>query len=172
MRLIYITHRGEQYDAQMGAINPDPGAIVIQQSRTQISLLFAFLMLASAVALARVEPSAQTTGGRVAGAVVFGGLLVVFAASWVVSLRRPGRLEISRDAVRYVRRNGQVSTLSRQQGKKLRWVRPLRGRVWRMGLTIEGTDTVLFVGVFSRRPVQDACLARGWRFDEQATVRR
>ena len=168
MRLIYIVDRTEQYDAQMGANNPDPGAITIRESRTGLTFLFAFLMLASAVALARVVPNARTTAGHVVGAVVFGGLLVVFLVGWIMALRRPGHLEVSKDAIRYVRGNGQVSALSRKQGKELRWVKQLRGRFWRLGLTIIGTDTVMLLGTFSRPVVQQACLARGWRFADQA----
>ena len=65
-----------------------------------------------------------------------------------------------------------MSTLSRQQGDELRWVKELRGRTWRLGLTIVGTDTVMLLGTFSRKAVQQACLARRWRFDNEAVVRR
>ncbi|MGH3204273.1 MAG: hypothetical protein ACRDOA_02650 [Streptosporangiaceae bacterium] len=121
-------------------------------------------MLASAVALARVVPSAHTTAGRTVGALVFGVLLVVFAAGWIVTIPRPGRLEITSAGIRYMPGNGQVSTLSRNQGDTLRWVKQLHGRIWKLGLTIEGTNTVMVLGVFSRKAVQQACLARGWRF--------
>jgi len=57
-----------------------------------------------------------------------------------------------------------LSALSRQQGNRLRWTKELRGRIWKLGLTIEGTDTVMVLGMFSRKAVQQACLARGWRF--------
>jgi len=30
----------------------------------------------------------------------------------------------------------------------------------------------MLVGTFSRKAVRQACLARGWRFDDQAVVRR
>ena len=124
------------------------------------------------MALARGVPGAHTAAGRVTAAAVFGGLLVLSLAGWIIAARRPRRLEITPDAIRYVQRNGQVSVLSRQLGGELRWVKELRGRTWRLGLTIAGTDTVMLLGAFSRRPVQQACLARGWRFDDQAIVRR
>jgi hypothetical protein len=172
MRLIYIAYRSQPYDAQLGGVNPDPGATVIRENRGQISAMFGFLTVACAVALVRGVPGAQTTAGRAAAAVVFGGLLVLFIVGWIVMLRRPHRLEITEDAVRYVRRNGQVSALSRQHGDELRWVKQLRGRTWRLGLTISGTDTVMLLGTFSRKAVRQACLARGWRFDDRAIVRR
>jgi hypothetical protein len=41
-------------------------------------------------------------------------------------------------------------------------------RVWVLGLTIKGTDTVMDLRAeFSREEVWQACLARGWRFDRQ-----
>jgi hypothetical protein len=62
--------------------------------------------------------------------------------------------------------------LSRQQGDELRWVKQLRGRTWRLGLTIAGTDTVMLLGSFSKKLVRQACLARGWRFDGRAVIQR
>ena len=172
MRLIYIAQRAQKYDSHMGAANADSRATIVRESRAQLRALFGFLTLVCAAALARGVPGAQTTAGRVAVAVVFGGLLVVLVVGWIVTIRRPRRLEITEGAVRYVQRNGQVATLSRQQGDELRWVKQLRGRTWRLGLTIVGTDTIMLLGTFSRKAVRQACLARGWRFDDQAVVRR
>lgn len=170
MRLIYVTHRAPQYDSRTGAVNWSPGATIVRESRAQISTLLGFLTVACVAALARGVPGAQTAAGRVAVAVVFGGLLVILVVGWLVMLRRRRRLEITEDAVRYVQRSGQVSTLSRQQGDELRWVKQLRGRTWRLGLTCSGTDAVMLLGTFSRKAVQQACLARGWRFEDRATV--
>jgi hypothetical protein len=172
MRLIYIADRAQQYDSQMGAINPDSGAIIVRESRAQISTLLGFLTVACVAALARGVPGAQTAAGRVAVAVVFGGLLMILVAGWVAMLRRRSRLEITENTVRYVQRHGQVSTLSRQQGDELRWVKELRGRTWQLGLTISGTGAVILLGRFSRKAVHQACLARGWRFEDRAIVRR
>jgi hypothetical protein len=129
-------------------------------------------MLATAIALSRVVPNAHTTAGRITGLVIFGVLLVFFAVGWIVTIRRPGHLEVGKSAIRYVPGKGQASALSRKQGNRLRWVKQRRGRVWKPGLTIEGTDTVMLLGIFSRKAVQQACLARGWRFEDKNTVRR
>lgn len=172
MRLIYIADRGRPYDALMGAINPDPGATIVRESRGLISALFGFLALCCTAALARGVPGAHTTAGRLAAAVIFGGLLVVILAGWAAALRRPRRLEITQDAIRYVQRDGRATSLSRQYGDHLRWVKQLRGRTWRLGLTIVGTDDVMILGTFSRKTVQRACLARGWHFDERTVVQR
>ena len=172
MRLMYVTYRAGPHDAQVAAVNPDSGGTIVRESRVQISALFGLLTIACAVALARGVPGAHTAAGRVTAAVVFGGLLVLFIVGWIVAARRRRRLEITADAIRYVQRNGQVSVLSRQLGGELRWVKELRGRTWRLGLTVAGTDTVMLLGAFSRKLVQQACLAHGWRFGDQAIVRR
>ncbi len=154
----------------VGAGNaPDPGSIIVTESRGQVGFLFGFLVLVFAVALARGVVGAQTTAGRTAAAIVCGVLIAVLLTGWIVRTRRPARLEVTEDAVRFVQRNGQVSTLSRQRGDALRFVKQHRGalsRVWTLGLTIAGTDTVITLpGFFSRNAVRQACGARGWRFD-------
>jgi hypothetical protein len=116
--------------------------------------------------------AAQTGSGRVAVAVFCGILVVAFIAIWMVTIRRPARLEITPDTIRYVQRNGQVSSLSRQSGDELRFDQRPRGfRIWTLGLTIAGTDTVIILGFFSRDAVRQARRARGWRFDDQPSPR-
>jgi len=99
MRLIYVAHRAPQYDSRTGAVNWSPGATIVRESRAQISTLLGFLTVACVAALARGVPGAQTAAGRVAVAVVFGGLLVILVVGWLVMLRRRRRLEITEDAV-------------------------------------------------------------------------
>jgi hypothetical protein len=173
MRLMYVTRRpagyppAQQYDSRMGAGGlAGPGPTMVAASRWQVSILFGFLTLAFAVALARGGIGAQTTSGRVAVVVLCAVLLAVFISAWIRTLRYPARLEITEDAIRYVRRNGQPATLSRQQGNELSFVRSNRGgRIWTLGLAIAGTDTVMDLGLFfSRKSVRQACRARDWRF--------
>ena len=150
----------------------DPAAIVVTD-RPQIGILYAFLSLAVAVVLARGVVGAHTAAGRVAIAVIFGILLVVFIAAWIAAIRRPARVEVTKDAIRYVQRNGQVSSLSRQLGDELGFVQTRRGpRIWTLGLTITGTDAVITLGYFSRHAIREACRARGWRFDDPASSRQ
>jgi hypothetical protein len=41
-------------------------------------------------------------------------------------------------------------------------------RVWVLGLNIKGTEAIMDVrGEFSREAMRQACIARGWHFDEQ-----
>jgi hypothetical protein len=147
---------------------PDPGAIVVSESQSQIGILFGFLSLAFAVALARGEAGAQSTPGRAALAVIFGILVLVCVRAWIMMIRRPARLEIAGDVIRYVPRHGPASVLSRQQGDELRVVKRRQGpRIWALELTIAGSGTGIVLGFFSRDAVRQACLARGWRFDDQ-----
>jgi hypothetical protein len=173
MRLMYVTRRpaghppAHQYESRMGASGPAGlGPTIVAESRSQVSILFGFLTLAFAVALVRGGTGAQTRSGRVAVVVLCGVLLAVFISAWIRTLRHLARLEITEDAIRYVRRNGQSATLSRQQANELYFVRRNRGgRIWTLGLAIMGTDTVMDLGLlFSRRVVRQACLARDWRF--------
>jgi hypothetical protein len=147
---------------------PDPGTIVVYESRSQIGILFGFLSLAFAVALARGVTGAQSTSGRAAVAVIFGILVLVCVRAWIMMIRRPARLEIAGDVIRYVPRNGPVSTLSRQQGDELTLREAVAGpRIWTPELTIAGSGSGIALGFFSRNAVRQACLARGWRFDAQ-----
>jgi hypothetical protein len=147
---------------------PEPGSTVVAESRLQASYLFGFLNLAFLVALVRGETGATTTAGHVAVAVLCGLLIALFTRAWIVIVRRPARLEITGEAIRFVQRDGQVSALSREQGDELRFVKRSRGspgRIWTLGLAITGTGVVLdFPGFFSMRAVREACRGRGWRF--------
>ena len=173
MRLMYVTRRpaghqpARQYDSRMGAGGPaGPGPTIVAESRWQVSMLFGFLTLVFTVALARGVIGAQTASGRAAVVVLCVVLLAVFISAWTRTLRHPALLEITEEAIGYVRRKGQSATVSRQQGNELYFVRRNRdGRIWTLGLAIVGTDTVMDLGLlFSRKTVRQACLARGWRF--------
>ena len=137
--------------------------------------MFGFLILACAVVVARVVISGTNTGGVVV-AILAGIFLVGLIAGWAVRARTRAQLEITEDAIRYVRRDGHVSTLSRQQGDELRFVKrhaAALSQLWTLGLTIVGTDTVITpLGLFSRNAVRQACRARSWRFDDRHQVSR
>jgi Flp pilus assembly protein TadB len=76
MRLIYIADRTQQ------------GAITVPGSRVWVHILFAFLTAVCVAALGW-----GVSGARIAVTVIFGGLLVVFVVGWIVTARRPRRLE-------------------------------------------------------------------------------
>jgi len=145
---------------------PDPGAaaaVVVAESRTQISALYGVLTLAFAVALDRGLAGASSASGRVAVAVIFAAILVLIVRAWIAMLLRPGRLQVTADEIRYLRRGGKVSALSRQWGDELSFVKVRRGRIWTRGLAVTGTDNVILLGYFSRPQIREACQSRGWR---------
>jgi hypothetical protein len=145
----------------------------VTESRPQISFLFGFLTLAFAVALVRGVTGASTGSGRAAAGVFAGALVVAMVTGWIMTIRRPARLEVSEALIRYMRRNGQEFTLSREQGDELLFVQRRGGRTWTLGLTIAGTGTVIFLGgFFSRKAVRQACLACGWRFGDRIIRQR
>ena len=171
MRLMYVTRRpgghppAQQYGSRMGASGPASlGPTIVAERRSQVSILFGFLTLAFAVALVRGGTGAQSASARMAVVVLCVVLLTVFISAWIRTLRHPARLEITEDAIRYVPRNGQSATLSRQQGNELYLVRRNRGgRIRTLGLAIMGTETVMDLGLwFSRKAVRQACRARDW----------
>lgn len=155
---------------------PDSGSTTVTESRRNIGLLFGFLTLVATVALARGAAGARTGSGRVTVAVIFGALLLALVAGWIAQARRRAHLEITADAIRYVRRDGQVSALSRGPGDELHFVKQHAGplsRTWTLGLTITGADTILSpLSFFSRAAIRQACRAHGWRFDDHDQIIR
>lgn len=121
-----------------------------------------------AVALGRGVSGAQTTTGRAVAGIFCVLLLAVVIVGLISLLRRPARLEISADTIRFVQRNGQASVLSGQSGSELRFVKLHHGalsRIWTLGLGVVGTDTVIELpGFFARNTVRHACSSCGWRF--------
>jgi hypothetical protein len=150
----------------------DQEATVFVERRWQSNIVLAFIVVAFAVAFFKVVKQAHTTTRRVAGAVVFGAVLVLLIVGWIRMNRRPrGRLEITGDAIRYVEPGGRVSALSRQSGDELAFFLQHRGavsRAWMLELTVKGTGTVMELrGQFPRAAVRRACIAHGWHFDKQ-----
>ncbi len=168
--------RAQQYDPRVSENGrgqaPDQEATVFVERRWQSNIVLALILVAFAVALFNAVRHAQTSAGRVTGAVVFGAVLVLLIAGWIRMNRRPRRrLEITADAIRYVEPGGRVSALSRQPGDELAFSLQHRGamsRVWVLELAVNGTGTVINVrGEFPRAAVRQACIARGWHFDKQ-----
>ena len=109
--------------------------------------MLALILVAFGVAFFNVIKHAQTSTGRVVGAVVFGAALVLLIVGWIRMNRRPRRrLEITADAIRYVEPGGRVAVLSRQSGDELAFVLQHRGamsRIWVLELGVKGTGTVI-----------------------------
>jgi len=144
---------------------PVGGVIVVRQSRAQTSGLFGFLAVAFAAALVRGVTGASTTSGRVAVAVIFGLLLAAMVVALATAGKRLDHLEVAEDEIRYLLWSGQQrSALEREWGSELRFVVRFSGRAGFNCLNILGTDKIIALPLFSRRAVQQACVARGWLF--------
>jgi hypothetical protein len=151
---------------------PDPGpatgaaasTVVVRQSRLQRDGLFGALVAVFLVALARGYPHAQTATGRAVLVVFVTVVTAALVVAWARLLRRPCRLEISRQAVTFVDGRGAARVLSRGQGDQLRVTSLGSGRYRRPGLAIAGTGTAIPLPFFSVREVRRQCLAAGWSF--------
>lgn len=86
------------------------------------------------------------------------------ALAWARLIRRPCRLEISRQAVTFVDGRGTARVLSRDLGDQLRVVRLGSGRYRQAGLAIAGAGPAIPLPFFSVREVRRQCLAAGWSF--------
>ncbi len=148
-------------DDQLGA-GTDP--VLLQESWLWPHVLFGGLLAVVVLALWRGLAGAQTAGGRVAVAVIFGAAAALAAWAWVVMIRRRGRLEVTGQAITYAGGKGQPVTLSREQGDMLRVVQMGAPRYPRRCLTIQGTSTVIPLNFFRLSEVRQACTARGWQF--------
>lgn len=138
--------------------------IVVRQSRLQRDGLFGALVAVFLVALARGYPHAQTATGRAVLVVFVAVVTATLALAWARLIRRPCRLEISRQAVTFVDGRGTARVLSRDLGDQLRVVRLGSGRYRQAGLAIAGAGPAIPLPFFSVREVRRQCLAAGWSF--------
>jgi len=101
----------------------------------------------------------------VAVIVIFGAILAGCVAALATAGKRLDRLEVTEQAITYVRWSGQTkAALSRQWGDEVRFVVLFSGRFSINGLNLTGTEKVIGLPFFSRREVRRACATRGWRF--------
>jgi hypothetical protein len=54
----------------------------------------------------------------VAAVIICGFLIVLILRGWIMIIRRPARLEVTTDAVRFVRRNGHAGGDDRGHGRR------------------------------------------------------
>ncbi len=92
----------------------------------------------------------------------FGDALVV--RQRIAIVRRRSRLEISRATISYVSSRNDPLVLSRHAGGRLRIVPVGSARYRRPGLTLDGSDLVLPLSLFSVREVKRACQSKDWEF--------
>jgi len=151
-------------DTYYGAAGGFGDAIVVRESRVQRDGLFGGLVAIFVLAFARGFTGAQTSDGRIAVTIFSAAVISLLVTGWIVIVSRRSRLEISRATISYVTRRSDRLVLSRRAGGRLRIVRLGSGRYRRPGLTIDGSDQALPLGLFSVRKVKQACMAKGWEF--------
>jgi hypothetical protein len=156
--------------------NPAPGAVVIRSGNVGVLSLFGALSAFFVLVLAVSEGNQETTGGRIAAAVLFGLLLAGSLAGVLAGLRRKRSIEIGRDAIvsRPVptrpspRRPPTVPvTFTRGDGglrvlPTFRFYRQTRPPKL---LFLGSRGGFITLNGYSVNRVRRACEAQGWRFD-------
>ncbi|HEX2195681.1 MAG TPA: hypothetical protein VHJ76_02045 [Actinomycetota bacterium] len=145
----------------------DPEAIVVRQHSRTADALWGFIVVALGVALFRGRAGAETDAGRLAGDLLFGGLIAVSIAAWAWFRRRPSTLTIARDAISFSHRSGSEGIVLRRTGD-LYVATPLGpgGDHRQRYLRVEGSDGMIPLLLFDWKTVRSACVAMGWRFAE------
>lgn len=138
------------------------GPIVVEQSRTNVNVLWGFLSIAFAVALWRGHQGAQTGPGRVVVDVLFALAVAISVAMWISSLRRPARLEVTPDVISLWFRGKPNPVELRRPGELYvyRRISPRGGA--HSYLKVSGSDAAIPLVYFNWKDVEHACRAAGW----------
>lgn len=150
---------------------PQRDPIVVEQSSTNVNVLWGFLSVAFAVALWRGHQGAQTNTGRLVLDIVFSAGVIVSAAAWISSHRHPARLEVSQDAVSLFHRGKPNSVELRRTGPLYvrRIISPRGGA--RSYLMVVGSDNAIPLVLFNWKSVERACRAAGWAITRPPSLR-
>lgn len=145
--------------------------IVVEQSKTNVNVLWGFLSIAFAVALSRGHLGAQTASGRAVVDVLFGAAVVVSVAMWISSFRHPARLEVTRDVIS-LRFRGKPKSLELRRTGDLYVYRRItpRGGAYTY-LKAAGSDAAIPLAYFQWKEVERACRAAGWRVHPPTRLR-
>ena len=98
--------------------------------------------------------------------VIFGGILALILLGWLRLVRHPDLLEVSDEEIRYAPASGrETPVIRRDHGDTLRFLARAAGRISFLALSQPGSGTMLTLHLFSRKAVQAAGEAHGWRFE-------
>jgi len=153
---------------QRDELRRDSGVIVIEQRRRH-TVVFGVMIVVLAAGLAVSETNPVSVASRIVIAVFFGVFIALCVWLWFVLNRHRNRIEVSDDAIRYVRWSGEpVVVISRPEAAEIRILRRLSDSKLFLydRLVVPGTGTWMNLKWFSARAVRQAGAARGWRFDE------
>ena len=137
--------------------------IVVEQSKTNVNVLWGFLTIAFAVALWRGHQGAQTDLGRLVIDILLGAGVVVSVAVWISSHRHPARLEVSQEVISLWHGGKPNSVELRRTGDLYvyRRINPRGGA--HSYLKVSGSDDAIPLVHFNWKDVERACRAAGWR---------
>jgi len=147
---------------------------VIKQSSAAREGLFGVIEAAFVLALIRGAIGASTTAGRIAAIVFMGAIAVGWGLLWRAQWRHRSRLEIGDDAIAKVDHADPDHPLviDRSSGDELYFFVG-RGRYNTFPVLVSRSTGVKFsLAYYSRKPVQAACVAHGWRFTSDAEQRQ
>ncbi|MDQ4024920.1 MAG: hypothetical protein M3217_05435 [Actinomycetota bacterium] len=136
--------------------------IVVEQSNMSVNVLWGFLSVVFAVALWRGHQGAQTGAGRLALDVIFGVGVIASVTAWISFHRRPARLEISQDVIRFSHR-GRPNTIELRRPGPLYVHRVFNPRGGAQSyLKVAGSDDAIPLVLFNFKDVERACRSAGW----------
>jgi hypothetical protein len=139
---------------------PDP--IVIEQSKTNVNVLWGFLTIAFAVALWRGHGGAQTGSGRLVLDVLLGAGVVASVAAWIWSYKHPARIEVSYDVIALWYRGKPNPVELRRTGDLYLYRRITPKGGTHSYLKVTGSDAAIPLVEFNWKDVERACRAAGW----------
>jgi hypothetical protein len=151
---------------------------VIKQSSAARDGLFGIIEVAFLVALVRGGLGASTTAGRIVAIAFMGACAVGWGLLWRVQRRHRSRLDIGHETIVKTDHANPDHPLviDRSAGDELYFTWGGNAR-YRFPILVSGSTGVkLALPYYSKKPVQAACIAHGWRFmaevEEQQRQRR
>ena len=147
---------------------------VIKQSSAAREGLFGFIEAAFLVALVRGAIGASTTAGRIASILFMGAVALGWGLLWRVQWRHRSRLEIGSDVIAKVDHadTDHPLVIDRSSGDELYFFIG-NGRYNAFPVLVSrSTGVKLSLAYYSKKQVQAACVAHGWRFTSEADQRQ
>jgi len=147
---------------------------VIKQSSASRDGFFGLLEATFVVALVRGAMGASTTAGRIAAIVFTGAIIVGWGLLWRFQWRHRSRLEIADGAIAKVDHAvpDHPLVIDRSSGDELYFfIGNGRYNIFPV-LVSRSSGAKLSLAYYSKKPVQAACVAHGWRFTSEGQQRQ
>ena len=147
--------------------------VIMRPSSFQRNGLFGFLTAVLVATIVRGALGTHRTSTYVVMALA-AALLVAVLVSWVRQRRRPSRLEIGPDLIRFLDPGAKTSErqLHRVGGAVVVGVRRLNLRTAIVFIAQPDTGTSIDLNYYKVRPVAVACRAQGWPVTERIPGRK